>query len=205
MFLNKDHWYDGWFYDKLIAPNQDKVFSYVKGLVELNSSLIDIGCGTGRLAFQMQDKCRKIDGVDLSQRNILLAKKKLQKSNSTNINFHHSDIIIFLKNAYASYNYAVLSYVLHEIHESQREKILTTVSLYAEKIIIIDYLVPKPKNVWRYLNEIVEYFAGREHYDNFKSYIENGGLIELADSSRLKISNEFINKSAGTHIAILQK
>jgi hypothetical protein len=26
---NKNHWYDGWFYDTFIAPNQDRLFSQI--------------------------------------------------------------------------------------------------------------------------------------------------------------------------------
>ena len=29
------------------------------------------------------------------------------------------------------------------------------------------------------LNEIVEFIAGREHYNNYKNYIKNGGLKSL--------------------------
>jgi len=30
MAEDKKHWYDGWFYDKIIAPNQDKLFGQIK-------------------------------------------------------------------------------------------------------------------------------------------------------------------------------
>ena len=50
---NKNHWYDGLFYDKIIAPNQDRAFQIVKSLINKNSSVLDVGCGTGRLAFQL--------------------------------------------------------------------------------------------------------------------------------------------------------
>ena len=53
MTKNKYHWYDGWFYDKVIAPNQDKLFGQITSLIEPESSVIDIGCGTGRLAFAL--------------------------------------------------------------------------------------------------------------------------------------------------------
>ena len=34
---NKNHWYDGIFYDKIIAPNQDKSFRIVKNILEKDS------------------------------------------------------------------------------------------------------------------------------------------------------------------------
>ena len=173
---NKNHWYDGWFYDIFIAPNQDKAFSYIKGFIELNSSLLDIGCGTGRLAFQLNGKCSRVDSIDPSIKNINIARKRLKNYHSSKIHFYHSDINTFLKNDSPHYDYAVLSYVIHEIDETQREDILRTVSQYVDTIILVDYLAPKPSNFWRYLNEIVEFAAGKDHYRNFKSYIKNNGI-----------------------------
>ncbi len=48
---NKDHWYDGQFFDRFIAPNQDNVFARVREIITDGSSVLDVGCGTGRLAF----------------------------------------------------------------------------------------------------------------------------------------------------------
>ena len=42
MLNNKNHWYDGRFYDWLIAPNQDKSFSHVKNIIKESSSVIDV-------------------------------------------------------------------------------------------------------------------------------------------------------------------
>ena len=77
---NKNHWYDGWFYDKLIAPNQDRMFGEIKNLIEPNSSIIDVGCGTGRFSFTIADKVKKVIGIDLSSKNITTANKTLQKN-----------------------------------------------------------------------------------------------------------------------------
>src|SRR5450759_5985558 len=73
MTINKYHWYDGWFYDIVIAPNQDKLFGQIKNLIEPNSKIIDIGCGTGRLEFALADKCESVLGIDLSERNIAVS------------------------------------------------------------------------------------------------------------------------------------
>jgi len=44
MTKNEHHWYDGWFYDSFIAPNQDKLFGQIKNLIEPQSIIIDVGC-----------------------------------------------------------------------------------------------------------------------------------------------------------------
>lgn len=202
---NKNHWYDGIFYDFVIAPNQDRSFSHVKNMVEQNSTFLDVGCGTGRLAFQIADKCSKVDALDLSKRNIDLANKKLAKNSKNNILFIHADVLNHLNETNQKYDYAVLSYVIHEIDESLREQILVALSKSAEKIIVIDYLAPRPKGIWNLLNEIVEYVAGKEHYSNFKTFIAENGIKGLSERTGLKIVNEIKNSPSTSHIVVLSK
>ena len=80
MKQNKNHWYDGWFYDVFIAPNQDRLFSLIKTIIEPNSSVLDVGCGTGRFPFTIADKSKSVLGIDLSTRNIEKAKSNLAKN-----------------------------------------------------------------------------------------------------------------------------
>ena len=202
---NKNHWYDGWFYDTFIAPNQDKSFQIVKSLIKENSSVLDVGCGTGRLAFQLEDKCKKIDGIDLSKRNIDLANKNLAKNPSPKISFHHDEVRNYLLSKEKFYHYSIISFVIHEINESKRVDILKLLSEKSDQIIIVDYLYPRPKSFWSVINEAVEFAAARDHYKNFKSYISNKGIIGLAENTGLNILNEIKNNPLTTHIVVLSK
>ncbi len=202
---NKNHWYDGLFYDIVIAPNQDKSFRLTKNIIEENSTVVDVGCGTGRFSFNFHDKVKLIDGIDLSETNINLAKRKLSKKNLSNINFFHSDVEKFFENGKHKYDYAVMSYVIHEIDEALRVNILRLLSNHVNKVILIDYLVPRPRNYWNWLNEAVEFVAGKEHYTNFKSYVKNGGIKGLAEAGGLKLISEIRNNPSTSHIVILEK
>ena len=44
MTQNKNHWYDGWFYDRIIAPNQDVTIVQMMRMIEKGSSVVDVGC-----------------------------------------------------------------------------------------------------------------------------------------------------------------
>lgn len=57
---DKKHWYDGKFYDKFIAPNQDKIFEQIIKIIAKDTLILDVGCGTGRLAFQLSGHCKKL-------------------------------------------------------------------------------------------------------------------------------------------------
>ena len=145
MTKNKNHWYDGWFYDKLIAPNQDQLFGQIKNLVDADSIIIDVGCGTGRLAFGLANKCKSILGIDLSKRNIDRANLILHQNPDSKISFQNSDIEEIINKGQIHFDYAVLTYVIHEVNEEERINLLNEISRVADKIIIGDYLVPKPK------------------------------------------------------------
>lgn len=201
----KNHWYDGLFYDIFIAPNQDKAFNNIKPFITANSTVCDVGCGTGRLAFKFKDACRKIDGIDFSKRNIEQAKKNLLKNPSSKINFYHSDAVSFFRNNNKHYDYAVLSFVIHEIKEKHREKLLLTLSEKANHVIVIDYLFPRPFAFWTFLNEAVEFFAGRDHYRNYKTYLTNKGIKGLAEKTGLHIVNEIRNNPTTSNIVVLKK
>jgi ubiquinone/menaquinone biosynthesis C-methylase UbiE len=178
---NKNHWYDGLFYDLLIAPNQDGAFVHVKNFIAEGSTMLDVGCGTGRLAFQLADKCDTIDAIDPSERNISIARRKLAVKPTYRVRFHHADALGFLAEKSVRFDYATISYVLHEIEERERNALLRALSSVARNIIIVDYLVPQPRDHWRMLNTMVEFAAGWGHYRNFKSFIAGNGLKGLLD------------------------
>jgi 2-polyprenyl-3-methyl-5-hydroxy-6-metoxy-1,4-benzoquinol methylase len=199
---DKRHWYDGKFYDKLIAPNQDKLFDKIYELVESNCTVLDVGCGTGRLSFRLADKCKKIVGLDLSQKNISVASSNLKLNPNNNLTFIHGDISSVNNSDSNKFDYAVITYVLHEMSVKERIKTLNNLKSIADCIIIGDYLTPTPKNLWGGINIFAEYIAGKDHFNNFKSYIENGGIKYLLDLANLKIKKEIKNSPKTSHLII---
>jgi len=204
MPTNKEHWYDGWFYDRCIAPNQDRLFRQIRELIERNSRVLDVGCGTGRLAFALADKCEKIVGLDLSQRNIERANRSLSRNPNSAISFEHKSVTDIVAQGDQHFDYAVLTYVVHEVPEHERVELLRNVSRIANTIILGDYLVPRPPGFWSFLNEIVEFAAGRDHYDNFKSFVARGGIQGLIRTLPLQLFQEITNLPQTAHIVMLQ-
>lgn len=205
MVNNKNHWYDGLIYDKLIAPNQDRSFRLIEEIIGVDKTILDAGCGTGRLAFQIAGNCRWIDSVDLSIKNIEVARSKLSVSNFQNIRFHHNELLRFLSDTKTLYDYSILSYVIHEVDYDLRVEMLKKLSAQSDYIIIVDHLAPRPGGFWSLLNEIVEFIAGKDHYRNFKSYVANRGIYGLAKQSGLKIIDEIKNVPSTSHLVIISK
>jgi len=202
---NKDHWYDGVFYDKVIAPNQDRLFRQVKDLIKPGSTVIDVGCGTGRFSFFAADACRSVVGIDLSKRNIERAQLNHSKKPFSNISFQHNDVAAMLQEEKEHFDYAVMTYVLHEVDAGERVQLIRELARISETIIVGDYLVPRKCGFWDFLNELVEFGAGSEHYRNFKSYVANGGISVLANMSGCMIMSELTDEPSTSHIAVLVK
>lgn len=203
--VNTNHWYDGWIYDNFIAPNQDASFRLVASLIEQGTSVLDVGTGTGRLLLQLAHKSIRIDGIDPSKRNVEIAKENMKRHPLPlpQVSVYHAKIEDFFHDHDVSYDYAVLSYVLHEIGADKRESILTELSAHARKIIAVDYAWPQPHLLLRAFNEAVEFAAGRSHYRNFKSYMANRGLNGLAERTGLTVMHEVRNRPPGSHIVVL--
>lgn len=204
MIENKNHWYDGWFYDKLIAPNQDRLFSEIKKIIEPGSSVIDVGCGTGRLAFQLNDKVSEIVGIDISLKNISKANLNLKSKPSKRIKFIHGGIKELSVSKSKKFDYAVITYVIHEMPPNEREEFLKHIAEISNKIIIGDYLIPRPEGFWNWLNELVEFAAGKDHYQNFRDFVKNGGINSLVSKLNFRILDETINKPKTAHLVTVE-
>jgi SAM-dependent methyltransferase len=205
MVENKTHWYDGWFYDLIIAPNQDKLFQQIKNIIEPDKKIIDVGCGTGRFSFSIADNCKFVLGIDLSKRNIERANYRLSKNTNDKISFQHNSISDIISEKKEHFDYAVITYVIHEVDEKERINLLNDISLIADNIIIGDYYAPRAKGFWGILNEIVEFVAGKDHYRNYKSYLAEKGIITLAEKAQLKIIIEIKDTPKSAHIVMLGK
>lgn len=79
--------------DKQIKNGLDLSFSSVllPCILDLSknsdfSNVLDAGCGTGYLTYEISKKAKKVVGVDFSEENILIAKKKCSLSNTEFVN-----------------------------------------------------------------------------------------------------------------------
>lgn len=200
---NKDHWYDGWLYDTQVAPKLDGLFGRALELIEPGASVIDIGCGTGRFAFLAAAKCGSVLGLDLSRRNIARANQVLARNYNAKISFQHKNAGEALAAPGRHYDYAVLTFVLHEVDEAEREALLRAAARAADKVIVGDYLAPRPAGLWGALAAAVEFGAGREHNRNYRSFLRNGGISGLAAKVGLRVAGETRNSPPTSHLALL--
>jgi SAM-dependent methyltransferase len=201
---NKNHYYDGIIYDKFIAPNQDKLFRIIKTLVPKGSILLDVGTGTGRLPFQFAEHCKYIVGLDLSARNINLAEKKKKQLGVENVDFVHGSVLNLENLTNTRFDYAVTTFVLHEMPPQMRIDALKSMRKVADKIIVGDYIVPLPGGLNGWSVKIVEFLAGRDHFNNFRDFVKRGGIEGLAKQAGMEIVKKISNKLPHAEISVLK-
>ncbi len=202
MRKNKFHWYDGWIYDKFIAPNQSELFSLIYDWIPKDSSVLDIGCGTGRFLHGLSRKCNMLYGIDLSERNIKFAKSIAKSFN--NIHFTHGDLISS-KFGREEFDYATISFVIHEMPQIARIDFLRKASEIAKNIIVADYNIPLPFNTRGILNRFAEFFAGPQHFMGYISFVREGGLEPLTKKAGLEISAKKFDTTGSSKILLLNK
>lgn len=114
-------------------------------LVPEGSSVLDIACGTGQLCFALKAKknCRVV-GIDLSFRQLRFAEKS---SSSDEVTFLHLDAANLVGIEDHSFDYATMLFLMHELTKEQQARVLMEASRLADKIVIIDSVVPLPKNL----------------------------------------------------------
>jgi ubiquinone/menaquinone biosynthesis C-methylase UbiE len=172
---DKKHWYDGWFYNKFIDPHGIILRRIINNLIPENSRVIDVGCGTGELAFSLASKCKEVVGVELSKKMIKHAEFRKKKKNLNNVQFFHLSAENLLQLG-KFFDYAVTCNVLHEISEDKRIKIIKQMKRIAQNIIISDFTAPLPKKTSSIVIKLIEFLAGKDHYKNHKSFIKSGGI-----------------------------
>ncbi len=97
--------------------------------VSENDSVLDIGYGSGFVAYNIAQKARKVTGIDILDKNIILAKKEYHRDNMT---FVEGDATTF--NFQETFDVIILSNVLE--HIEKRIGFLRRIKKLAPKMLI---------------------------------------------------------------------
>lgn len=128
--------------------------------------------GPACFAVKAKKNCRVV-GIDLSLRQLRFA----EKSNSNGqVTFLHMDATNLVSIDDHSFDYATMLFLMHELTREQQARVLKEVSRVANKIVIIDSVVPLPKNLGGRGIRFVEATFGRDHNRNFKDFLANNGI-----------------------------
>ena len=203
--LDKKHWYDGWIYSKVIdtqpIPFRYKILDYLTS----KNTVLDIGCGTGGFTLELAKHSKHIVGIDISKKQISQAKIGLKNTELTNIEFRHVNAIKISEELNKQFDFAVFTFMLHEIDHVDRIALLTEIGKIAKSLIIMEFNIPHPFNIWGIINRSIEFLAGRNHFRNFLDFKRRGGINNILNEAGFQITEEKINRKKVFKIVVANK
>lgn len=174
---DKSLFYYGAPYHCLLDTSLAEVRRAVLGLVAQGGSVLDIGCGTGELCFDLREKRRcRVVGVDLSVRMLELARRSRR---SADVSFLHMDATDLAGIEADSFDIATIVLLLHELPAPKRARALGEALRVSRGVVVVDAAVPLPRNIEGLVIRGVEYSLGYEHRPHFASFLARGGIRGL--------------------------
>lgn len=162
--------------DRYLLPIREQI----KELVRSDSVVVDFGCGTGDLLFQLAGKIHSGIGIDYSQSLIAYAQRRMEREQIGNLNFIQMDLNEHFPKNQA--DYAIASLFFHVLPRDCAHQLLKQMIGTYQTTIVCAF--SKPGN-WkqRFLLWLDQRF--NRHYVHFKEYQYQGymeGLLENIDS-----------------------
>ena len=155
--------------------------------MKTGDKVLDVCCGTGDQAFNYAKVGIIATGIDSDPSMLKLAGKDSRRQDIGIVSFQLADAQnLPFKGGF--FDYASISFALHEKERAARDKIITEMKRVVKKdgtLIFVDFQVPLPKNLFTLLVNIIEFIAGRNHYRHFKDYLAQGGLDEILKKNQL--------------------
>ena len=179
--------------DRILLPLRQELLE----LIEYNSTLLEVGCGTGDLLFQAAGKISSGHGVDLNQGMIKYAESKRIRQNLSNLSFECIDALVM---APLDYNISTSTLCLHEMSETQACALLKYMVDNSEMAIIADFTEAK-STFGRLSIELDELLSG--HYRNYRRYRRNGEIPSYAAKIGSRVHKEITSVVEGISIWIV--
>jgi ubiquinone/menaquinone biosynthesis C-methylase UbiE len=189
MVQDKSLFFYGSFFHKFLDPQLAENRKVVLDFIPEGSSVLDIACGTGQLCFELRKfKSCCVVGLDISKRMLDFARKTNSCHDITFVHEDATDLHVFGDN---SFSFATMLMIMHELQRPQQISVLKEALRVAHRGILVDSVVPLPRNAEGIGYRIVESTVGHNHYGNFKSYLANGGIRGIIRESGLPVNIEY--------------
>jgi len=169
-------------YDFLLYPFLNKTRKQTAKIInQLNpESLIDICCGTGNQLKYLVHTNIKLTGIDNSPAMLGAVKHfNCYQQDARSIEFPDE-----------FFDMALIQLALHEKSVSDRETILKEAYRILKNngyLVVMDYRIDNQTSISaKYIIGMIEFFAGKQHYSHFKTYLKRGGLLKLVNPNHFK-------------------
>jgi ubiquinone/menaquinone biosynthesis C-methylase UbiE len=149
--------------------------------MKAGDKVIDVCCGTGAQVLEYGRRGIVATGIDISPGMLKIATRNRMRQKAVNVSFQLADATdLPFPDGY--FDYATVSLGLHDKEKPVRYQIISEMKRVVKQegaLILIDYQVPLPDNLWAASARVIEFLAGVSHYQAFKDYLANGGLEDI--------------------------
>ncbi len=167
--------------------------------------VLDVGCGTGtNLGFYQKAGCR-VFGIDLSPAMLEEAENKLNGKADLLLG---SASEMHYPNGFFDLVTGMLT--LHEMPREMRSQVMNEMVRVVKKegrILLIDYHPGPTRFPKGWMSKVVIYFfeilAGREHFKNFRDFLDNNGIPGLIGSYKLTMEKTKIVSGGNLGVYLL--
>lgn len=156
-----------------------EVLSYVQSQIKIldETTILDIGVGTGLLTFELYKQGGQIFGIDFSKEMIKRAKERMQKATFYLHNFKHG---LPKELNQQKFDYIVSSYAIHHLEDEDKVNFFNQLIKHLKdggKIIIADIAFKTRKDLEEISNQ------SGDNWDNDEVYFVADELIERLKSN----------------------
>jgi ubiquinone/menaquinone biosynthesis C-methylase UbiE len=195
----KTSWYDGWFFAVFSERNAERVLHLNRAagkLIAPETTVLDIGSGTGSLAKSLSEKCTAVKGVDVSPRMIRYAQKH---NSAANVEFRLIEMNNKLSKIFdQKFDCAIMKLVLHEMAEEKRTFLMNEAKKISNELVILEWLAPQPSNLSGKGTFLIEMMSTVEHFRNFRQWHKTGGIDGFLDRHGLiSVQEELFKNKTG--------
>lgn len=174
--------------------------------MKAGDNALDVCCGTGEQVFEYGRRGIIATGIDNSRDMLKVAQRNNMKLKPENVRFELADAAnLPFTDGY--FDYASISFGLHDKERPVRDCVVSEMKRVVKPegtLILIDFRVPLPNNVWAVLVRAIEFIAGGSHYRGFKDFLRTGGLEGVIASHNLtEVSRTYLKSGLIAMVKVL--
>ncbi len=169
-----------------------------------DKAILDLCCGTGNQQKMLsKNGFQNLHCLDLSESMLKIAKSdscpmKIYNEDATKTSFENE-----------SFDIIIISFAIHEKDRGTQKNLINEAYRVLKKdglILIVDFVFDNKTTKFSKIGiSIIERMAGKEHYSNFKSYIQNNGLSSLIKKDKFQLIKSKRKLISGVTLSIYKK
>jgi len=177
-------------YETLIDPFLKDMRMFIAQFTDLNPGdrILDVCCGTGAQVLKYAERGPIAVGIDNDPAMLRVAKRNRMKQKLDNVSFQLADATR-LPFKDSCFDYASISFGLHDKISQVRNRVVSEMKRVVKQhgaLILADYEVPLPRNIWAIAARGIEFLVNGSHYEGFKDYLGSGGLDGILRTHNLR-------------------